>query len=160
MSRPRNTSNTTVSAPAIPAESIAIIDNVTPITAIDFLGDDGACKLSFMAGSKPVSFLLESLAQAYGIPSASLVERALKAASIAANANSAHGDMRAKMPIIQEALKDGKATKREGAFSVRDTEGVTRDASKLTPEQRKVYNGLVTTITAAKHLGILAAKVR
>jgi hypothetical protein len=64
------------------------------------------------------------------------------------------------MPIVTEAVKDGKATKKDGVFSVRDTEGVTRDASKLTPEQRKTYNELVATVTAAKRLGILAAKVK
>lgn len=136
MSKP---SKANATAPAIPVESIAIPATTQEITP------DAA---------------LAVLVSHYGLTSASLAERALKAASIAANANALHGDMRAKMPIIHEALKDGKATKREGVFSVRDTEGVTRDASKLTPEQRKAYNALVTTITAAKHLGILAAKVR
>jgi hypothetical protein len=143
MSRNNRNTSAPVEAPtaSIPAESIAITQNdtppaITPQAAI-------AC-----------------LVECYGITSASLLERAIKAAMMAANANALHGDMRAKMPIIQEVLKDGKATKREGVFSVRDTEGVTRDASKLTPEQRKAYNALVVTITAAKHLGILAAKVR
>ncbi len=103
---------------------------------------------------------LAFLVSHYGLPSVSLAERALKAAVMVANANSAHGDMRTKMPVIQEIVKDGKATKKEGAFTVKDNEGVTRDASKLTPEQRRAYNALVVTVTAAKHLGILAAKVK
>ncbi len=99
---------------------------------------------------------LALLVSHYGIPSASLAERALKAASLAANANSAHGAIRSKLPILSEAEKLGKA----GKELVKDSDKVTRDASSLSSDQRKEYNRLTSLIEAAKLLGILAPKAR
>ena len=148
------------STPAtVSVESIAIPQDETS-TAPDTANIKLMSLLEGPLSKNALETVMDALKRHYGLPSIPLLERAVKAASLAANANSAHGDMRARMPIVTEAVKDGKATKKDGVFSVRDTEGVTRDASKLTPEQRKTYNELVATVTAAKRLGILAAKVK
>ena len=99
---------------------------------------------------------LAFLVSHYGVPSASIAERALKASLLASNANSTHGAMRAKLPVISELEKLGKAN----ANTVTDSDSVKRDASSLSSDQRKEYNRLQKLIEAAKLLGILAPKAR
>lgn len=142
MSKPSKAPATSAPATsAVSIESIALNDTPAPAPAIITPEQALAC-----------------LKDHFGVPSIQLLERGIKAALMASAASSRHGDIKSRLPIIAEVVKDGKATKRDGAVSVRDTEGVTRDASKMSADERKAFNELVTTVTAAKRLGILASK--
>lgn len=127
------------STESIQAESVAIQPHVCE-------------KLPEEKANEALAFLVSY----YGLTSASIAERALKAASLASNANSAHGAMRSKLPIVSESEKLGKVSK----DFVTDGDKVKRDASSLSSDERKRYNSLRDIVEAAKLLGILAPKAR